>query len=408
MPIILGLGTAGGGGESSTATSTALPADTWYSTSGGASATTWQDVTLGSADNQLYIGNNSTGWWNLTTGLRYQVNIPKGATVTEAKLRIYKYGAGSGFSSNVTCNIYVYNVDSASVPANSSAATSLYNGSKTQIGSFAFGNSTPPMGWNEFTLSNSSLTSHFARAGWAANNYVGLMLQQLPAVRPVGEDELKWTTFESGTGNSELRSQLIITYTTGAPEPVTVTVYPTANADTATATTSSIFVTDPLYLLDSTSSSVLRGIARFPSVAVPKNATITSAYFDFVVKWYNNYPPASYTSANDYLIVSVDQADNSAQATTAAAVNSRYTGAPSGVNFMKAQMNGGDGSYATSPDISSYIQSVVNRAGWASGNAISVVWSDNPSRVNGLAGESYASGSGSSSKIPRLRITYTP
>lgn len=187
-------------------TSTLLTSsDAFHAESGGSDPATYNDFTSGSSDNQMYIGHNSSGWWNLTTGYRFQVDIPKNAVVIEAKLHIYCYGVGSGISGTPTCEIHRIESDSVTLPTSASSATTYLGSSRKKLGEFTFSTSTSSSTWYTYTLDNSELTTHFARSGWAADNYLGIVLQQLPVSssnRPSGSGSGEWLTFESGRYSS--------------------------------------------------------------------------------------------------------------------------------------------------------------------------------------------------------------
>lgn len=105
---------------------------------------------------------------------------------------------------------------------------------------------------------------------------------------------------------------------------------------------------------------------RFQNVTIPQGSTINSV--DFKV-----YITGSTTDEPDHRIY-CDDADNSA-AITAGTGNddiSLRTETSSVVNWSSADL-GSAGGLESTPNIVGPIQEVINRAGWASGNALSII-----------------------------------
>lgn len=106
---------------------------------------------------------------------------------------------------------------------------------------------------------------------------------------------------------------------------------------------------------------------RFPSVTIPQGTTITAAYVKYNLQ---NYTGTGTINGNIYM----EASDNSAQYTTAA---SNVTGRtrstatianPVATNGQWETANSGKGY-----PITSLVQEILNRSGWASGNAMSVL-----------------------------------
>lgn len=116
------------------------------------------------------------------------------------------------------------------------------------------------------------------------------------------------------------------------------------------------------------------GFCRFTSVALPSAATITSATIDFVAG-------SNQSGATVNLIVSAVAADNPAAPTTYAGAEGA-TRTTANVAWSSIGAWTLDSPYST-PDISSVIQEIVNRGGWASGNAIVMYIEDNGSSTSG-------------------------
>lgn len=104
---------------------------------------------------------------------------------------------------------------------------------------------------------------------------------------------------------------------------------------------------------------------RFTGVTIPKNATINSAYY----QWYlpnSTYDTGAWT-------VTGQAADNPGTFTTASGdiYDRSRTTATAAVNVTDIR-TAGDGHY-TLVDVKTILQELVNRAGWASGNAIVLI-----------------------------------
>ena len=142
----------------------------------------------------------------------------------------------------------------------------------------------------------------------------------------------------------------------------------------------------------------LQSVTRFQNVTVPKNATINSATYTITEKDKN---VGTYTTNTKIRAQAVDDA---------AAPSS--TNKPSGMTLTSAGVDF-DVDSSTWVDnqesaitITSVIQEIVNRAGWASGNDINIVIVDDGTTAGdkNLGFYDYA---GSTSKAAKLSITYS-
>ena len=106
---------------------------------------------------------------------------------------------------------------------------------------------------------------------------------------------------------------------------------------------------------------------RFTNVTVPKNATIATAYIQFQA----DEAQSEVTS----LQVRGQAADNAAPFGTASGSVSSLPRTTASVSWTPAAWNtvGEAGSNQRTPEIKSLIQEIVNRSGWASGNALAVL-----------------------------------
>jgi type IV pilus assembly protein PilY1 len=135
---------------------------------------------------------------------------------------------------------------------------------------------------------------------------------------------------------------------------------------------------------------------RFQNVTVPQGATITKAYIEFTANDADN-EVASYTIQGEAI-------DHAAQFTadnkhiSNRAVAGKVTAAS--VLWQGADMEDWTANveYET-PDLSTIVQEIVNRAGWSGGNAMAFI-------INGTGKRDAKSYNNSSSEAPRLVIEY--
>jgi secreted PhoX family phosphatase len=133
---------------------------------------------------------------------------------------------------------------------------------------------------------------------------------------------------------------------------------------------------------------------RFTSLAIPQGALITNAYIQFTVDETAN------TSGS--VTFRAQNADNSSAFTsTAFNISSRPTTAASVVwsNIPNWTVAGTAGPDQRTPDLTSIVQAVVNRGGWASGNALTIIATGTGKRT----AESY---DGSNSQAPLLVVEF--
>ena len=118
---------------------------------------------------------------------------------------------------------------------------------------------------------------------------------------------------------------------------------------------------------------------RFSNVNIPKNATINTATLTYI--------PFDTDATTDNVFIYTEAVDNSPTFTTTGADSPRtvsYGGsrATSTNKVSWTLPNQTTNVDVTSPDISSVIQEVVNRAGWVSGNALSIIIGNNAAADN--------------------------
>jgi hypothetical protein len=134
---------------------------------------------------------------------------------------------------------------------------------------------------------------------------------------------------------------------------------------------------------------------RFTSLTVPKNATITNAYLTFVGKT----PVSPNTNTGTTNLTIRGQATDNAGAftTTNYDVSNRTTTTASSAWTPSSWTNG---STYNSPAITSIIQEIVNRSGWASGNAMVFT-------ITGTGSRTAYAYEGNATLAPKLTIVYS-
>ena len=151
--------------------------------------------------------------------------------------------------------------------------------------------------------------------------------------------------------------------------------------------------TDLELLVDSSPQVV--GI-RFPNVAIPRGATIATAYVQFKTDEAVNANPTS-------LSISGEAADNAATFTTASKNISSRVRTAAAVVWSPPDWTviGEAGANQRTPELKTVVQEIVNRSGWAKGNSLAVI-------VSGVStskrvAESYDKGTGGA---PALHVVY--
>lgn len=131
-------------------------------------------------------------------------------------------------------------------------------------------------------------------------------------------------------------------------------------------------------------------VITFPAAAIPVGATIVSAY----PKWKAATNYSGDTCSVNLYFTAADNPSHPANATAAEALS--LTGAIpwSSIGHWTS------GTTYSGPDMSTILQAIINRAGWASGNKIQMVCRDNGSSNGGYR-------AGHENATYDLEITYT-
>ncbi|HET6323632.1 MAG TPA: hypothetical protein VFG04_02945 [Planctomycetaceae bacterium] len=130
---------------------------------------------------------------------------------------------------------------------------------------------------------------------------------------------------------------------------------------------------------------------RFQGVTIPQGATITAASLTL------DFASRSGSPSNS---VVGEAADNSATFTTATNNISGRSQTSASATWNMGSITTGN---ATSPDLSSIIQEIVNRVGWVSGNALSLIIEVPHAPANGAVVVAY---DGTPANAAQLSITY--
>ena len=148
--------------------------------------------------------------------------------------------------------------------------------------------------------------------------------------------------------------------------PITVSYRITTNNDGASLFHSSSYWGgpdgEPFYWQDD-QLRLLTQVLRFPSVMVPRGATITDARISvWSVSTWSGFTAGNY---NDF---GVEQVDNGATITNYSSGNSRRSNVGSVIRWQVPNISAN--SESQSPNLASIVQPVINRAGWNPGNAL--------------------------------------
>ncbi|MCV2883120.1 PilC/PilY family type IV pilus protein [Aestuariibacter sp. AA17] len=303
----------------------------------------------------------TAGTDNVTTGLRFEgVNIPKGAVITNAYIRFTSHILNSA-SSNIKI--------SGELSANAQAfqATSNDISDRTKTTAFVDWTSNNDFPLSEETISTPSLISVIQEIvdqnDWCGGNALGLILE---GSSTSSASDRKAFSHDEGSGWAP---QLVVSYDEStATGCVTGELSYQVNTqkDNAEERWDGYDSTGSELTLNDNNNRYI-GI-RFKNIAVPKGVTIVSAHLSLtayqhytggsasmVIRGVNEDDPNDFHPYSRYLLRNKPKT---------AGVN--WSGIPSWYKNNTYQ----------SPDVSSIVQSLVNRSGWTSGNDMAFVLSD--------------------------------
>ncbi|NIQ91673.1 MAG: DUF2341 domain-containing protein, partial [Deltaproteobacteria bacterium] len=186
-------------------TSCTSTTDTWQISANDRDA--WDDTSSGSLNSSIF-GDSQ---WSDAGGYQWAVNIPQGATITSAKVRVYPTSHGGSTTSSYTARIRVEDTDNASAftGAPNDIYTRTYWGTTIDWTIPAAG--LPINTWSE-SPDITGLIQHIVNKGtWSPGNYLSIAI---------------WGETVNGTGcnegvtdyntNASLAAQLEVTYQTGS------------------------------------------------------------------------------------------------------------------------------------------------------------------------------------------------
>lgn len=146
------------------------------------------------------------------------------------------------------------------------------------------------------------------------------------------------------------------------------------------------------------SYSAAGGGVRFPDVRVPQGATVTAARLYLTA----HGTPGSGANVNSR--VYGENVDDAASFTNAASYNTRRANATSKNTEDGIESWTGGNEYSF--NVASIVQAIINRGGWASGNAIVLWWEDHEGRTTDALQSRRARSDQNSAYSPRLEIDF--
>jgi len=334
----------------------------------------------------LKLHRNGSGNYT-TVGVRFQdVYIPKGATITSAKIVfIGDDNAGGPVNLQITADA------SDNAPTYQAVANNI--SSRTQT--------TASVVWTPGTWDDTSVPETFDlasvvqevvdRSGWASGNAMAFTFKRVGT--DTGERDVRaYDTYQNNnTSFASPVATLVVTYNPIITDNQVLSRVSagTDDAEERVSGGNMSLADTSLQLIRSGSNDQKVGL-RFQNVIVPKNATITSARLEFVVSTGN--------STSTSLTIRGQNSDSVATFTTASGnISSRPTTAASVAWSNIASTS--DNQKLISPDLSTVVQEIVNRPGWASGNAMGII-------ISGSGTRNVKSYENLATAAPLLRITY--
>ena len=350
-----------------------------------------------------HVGSGTASTYDTTAAVRFsEVNVPRHATVTSAYL---EFTAATSSSDTTALNI------SADASGNSAALSTadfdITSRASTSASVTWDASSTPAMtGW---TAGTSYQTPDLAavvqqivnRSDWCGGNAMTLKL--------AGTGHRSAASYDAGSGTAP---HLVIKYdlssvpTDGSScKKTTLTRQVAASSDDAQEDDGAIanLTNDRVYMAStSTKTGGRNGTTtyttskvglRFTNIQIPKNSTIQSAYLQFVARSDDN------TSLN--LSINGQATDDAATFTSALGAISGRSSTSAVVSWNGVSTWYQDSTYQ-SPDVSSIVQEIVNRSGWAAGNDMAFIISG-LSATNRREAYSY---NGSPGDAPKLIVNF--
>jgi len=328
---------------------------------------------------------------NPKIGVRFQdVYVPQGVTITSAKIVFH---AGQADSAAVSFQVSADDVDNAQTYA--AVTNDITSAARPQTATINWNNIAS---WTTDTYYNTpDLTAVVQqvvnRAGWCRGNSMAFRFSY---VSGIGERVARaYDTYENN-GFDSAPASLVVTYdpstvpTSGSCNRIVARV----NQDTDDAeernSNGNMTLTGTLQLIRSSSQNQTVGL-RFQNIVVPQGATITSANLEFEVD--------STNTAATSLTIKAEATDS---AITFGSSNNDITSRPTTAasTAWASVPNNAVNQKLVSPDLRTVVQEVVNRTGWASGNAMSFI-------ITGSGTKNVESFDTEPGAAPLLRLTYS-
>jgi acid phosphatase type 7 len=345
-------------------------------------------VYMTSSDIELVNDGATNG--NQTVGLRFTgINVPKGATITNAYMQFTANEPGST-STNVT--IKGENADNSAsfttAPFNVSsrvkttATVSWTPASWTTAGHAGIAQRTPDL--------KAIVQQIVSRTGWSAGNALSLII--------TGTGKRTAYAYEGSSSNAP---KLVIEYSVdGLTPPPAAPILLSSRINSGSNDIEQVQnggryanSSDLELVNDGTTNGNQTVGLRFTGLAIPKGVTITNAYVQFVAK------EAGSTTTS--LVIKGENTDNSAAFSGATNELTLRPKTAASISWSPSAWIAEAGSTAQrTPDIKTIVQQIVNRSGWVSGNSITLI-------ITGTGKRTAYAYEGSSSKAPQLVIEYT-
>ena len=295
---------------------------------------------------------------NTLIGLRFSdLNVPQGATIERAVLKLTPNGGGS---SPTQVRVVGEATDNAVtfLPGNSSLSNRINSSSQHTAADVTWDIERWNMNsvyWDSIDIS-AVLNEITQRPGWCAGNSVALYLEGMGDRRFVSFDRDPWfapaleVTYDPSSvdfSDTCLRQRTAAVVSGGSNDLIESVVDGSIDAAANMLRTSDGIDEQSIGL-------------RFQSIDVPANATISSAYLQLT--------SAGFETGDVHLAIDIQASASAAQfSATDNSLSSRtYSGSPVAWNNVPETPAG---SSSRSPDLTSLIQGMVNRGGWVSGNS---------------------------------------
>ena len=311
-------------------------------------------VSLTSTDLEM-TDDTAGGAGGQSVGLRFNIQVPPGALISEARIQFTADEDQSG-SADLTI---------ATEAADTAAAFTTAAGGLSARARHAVTILWQPAAWNAGSAGAAQQTPNLAglvqpvvsRPGWQMGNALAFLI--------TGAGHRTAEAWDKSGGTP---ARLTITYYTPSPlYNTTVAISSSAgDAEQSAAGVMSLDSTDLELVADGALGNQTVGL-RFTPLAIPRDALISNAAIQFAAD--------EAQSAATALTIRAHAADNAAAFTTTANDFTSRARTTASVAWSPAAWATVDerGLLQRTPDISSVVQDIVSRPGWASGNALAVL-----------------------------------